>query len=129
MNHLLIIFDSVCYDIFKLADLRYIKGDIQKVQAQARWTLPSIMAILYAPYYIDAPLVTEPEYDIHKWLPGYLQEKGYNTALISDNPWFEIGMTYISQGFDAYVIIRKLGSTNKIFEFAKYCMIPPFFTL
>ena len=54
----------------------------------------------------------------HEWIPVVMQERGYRTILISDNPWFEVGREYIGKGFDYYIVFDTLGCSKQIIETA-----------
>lgn len=128
MNHLWIVLDSVSYKVFVESESPNFRrlGPVEMVYAHGCWSLPAIMGMLYVPYLCGKPLVSV-KYRDHRWLPVVMQEEGYHTTLVSDNPWFEIGEEYISKGFSNYISLGKLGCSGQLVSKALNHLTEPFF--
>lgn len=130
MNHLWVVLDSVSYKVFTQSASPNLHGlgPVEMVGAHGSWTLPAIMGLLYIPFLAGKSLAVE-KYHYHKWFPGIMQGKGYQTTLISDNPWFEVGQSHISKGFDNYVVLPRLGCSEEIIQAASEHISGKFFTV
>lgn len=130
MNHLLIILDSVSYEVFQEANAKNIRklGKIGKAYTPAHWTMPTVVSMFYNPYYMGKPLVIMGGYLEHEWVPQIMKRSGYNTSLVADNPWFILCRDFIKRGFDKYRASSKVNLDWVINE-AMGCLKPPFFTV
>ena len=129
MNHIIILLDSVSYEIFSHAKTPNIEsiGNVEEAYTPAHWTLPTITSMFYIPFYMGKPLIDSKYNKPNMWLPIRMKKCGYNTTIITDNPWFNICKDFISRGFDNYIVYKGISAKWIINEGKKH-LVPPFFT-
>ena len=130
MNHLLIVLDSVSYEVFNKAKTPNIRklGEIEEAWTPGYWTLPTVVSMFHIPFYTGKPLIGSGSYLPHVWLPTTMKKCGFETTLISDNPWFDICKDFISRGFDNY-ITHKMIDMKWVLQTGKKYLNPKFFTV
>jgi len=130
MNHLLIILDSVSYEVFNQSKTPNIRklGEIEEAWTPGGWTLPTAMSIFHIPFYTGKPLVTLGGYPPHTWLPNLMKNAGYKTTLVTDNPWFELCGKFINRGFDNYITHKSIDMRQLLRDASKH-INPKFFTV
>lgn len=130
MNHLLIILDSVSYEVFNKAKTPNIRklGEIEEAWTPGYWTLPTVVSMFHIPFYTGKPLIGSGSYLPHVWLPSTMKRCGFETTLISDNPWFDLCKDFISRGFDNYITHRMI-DMKWVLKTGKKYLNPKFFTV
>lgn len=126
INYLLVILDSVGYDVFVKAKANNLKRTtVKAVHSPACWTLPSLVSYLWS-----YPPIGEQrlfDWDPPKWAPEEFQNRGYLTAFFSGNPFVSMYMEGLRRKFNVFCDLGKKNCINEMIEKCLDFAKPPFF--
>jgi len=108
MNNILAFcMDSLRYDMFMQCNAPTLRGltEYKKVYSRAGTTIPSLFSVfINLPWYEGGGEKLVPWVKSWGWVPLDLQEKGYQTALVTTNILLKHYQPIFKRGFNRYIV-------------------------
>lgn len=108
-NYLLIMLESVRYDVFMKSDAPNIKslGTVEKVYSPTCWTVPAFVSLFIIPSYIGHKNILPFGPFSPEWVPSQFQKEGYYTVFLTSNPWIKAFEVLFAKGFDEFIFYKE----------------------